>query len=83
MTSIYLAGKIGPDDWRQDVVPGLQAAWGDHWDPRKWSVDDAEWPVIQNGALSVFDYTGPYFVETCSHTDTGCSQGEHRTWSFY
>ncbi|THC47126.1 DUF559 domain-containing protein [Streptomyces sp. A1499] len=82
MTSIYLAGKIGPDDWRQDVVPGLQAAWGDHdWGSPDWSVADVEWPVIHEGVLNTFNYTGPYFVETCSHSDTGCPQGEHRTWS--
>lgn len=81
MTSIYLAGKISPGDWRQDVVAGIREAWGDNWGGRLWSVHDATWPVLSGGVLGAFDYTGPYFVATCSHTEGGCEQDEHRAGS--
>jgi very-short-patch-repair endonuclease len=78
MTSIYLAGKIGSFDWREDLVPGIQDAWGGS---QERGADDTEWPVIPNGVIGEYDYTGPYFVGTCTHSDTGCSQGEHRAGS--
>lgn len=81
MTAIYLAGKIGPDDWREHVVPGIQDAWGTSYSERQWSQDDADWPVLPKGAAGQFDYTGPYFVDTCSHSDTGCGQDDHRAGS--
>ncbi|UPZ27689.1 DUF559 domain-containing protein [Streptomyces sp. LRE541] len=80
MTSIYLAGKIGPNDWREDIVPGIQDAWGGHYG-HAWREDGIDWPVLPNGALSLFDYTGPYFVDTCSHSADGCGQSEHRAGS--
>jgi very-short-patch-repair endonuclease len=81
MTAIYLAGKIGPHDWREHIVPGIQDAWGDAYHSQHWSESDDEWPVLPNGAIGQFDYTGPYFVGICSHSDAGCSQGEHRAGS--
>ncbi|MFB7333593.1 DUF559 domain-containing protein [Streptomyces adustus] len=81
MTAIYLAGKIGPHDWREHIVPRIQEAWGDAYRSQDWSEDDAEWPVLSNGAIGQFDYTGPYFVDTCSHSDAGCGQSEHRAGS--
>lgn len=49
--SVYLAGKIGKNDWRNSIVPGLKEIDG-----------GASWPVIENGVGGVFDYAGPYFV---------------------
>lgn len=77
MTSIYLAGKIAPGDWRENLVSGLQDAWGHSHSAQEWSESDAEWPVLPNGVIGQYDYTGPYFTETCSHSTHGCPQGEH------
>jgi very-short-patch-repair endonuclease len=80
MTSIYLAGKIHKDDWRQDTVTGIREAWGDYdYSAPAWSANDPHWPVLRLGVLGTFDYTGPYFVETCTHG--GCEQDEHRASS--
>lgn len=82
MTSIYLAGKISRHDWREDVTPGLQDAWGGNsYGEADWSPHDAEWPVLPNGVLDTFDYTGPYFVDGCTHSGDGCTQEEHRASS--
>lgn len=79
MTSIYLAGKIGKSDWREDVVPTLTDAWGGYrWSQANWEMTDAGWPVIPTGVLGALDYTGPYFTESCTHSDAGCPQPEHR-----
>lgn len=82
MASIYLAGKISRHDWRDDVVPNLQETWGGQWNSQSWSFRDSIWPIIPRGVLGVFDYTGPYFTETCGHSDEGCSQPEHRLGSW-
>ncbi|MFF5537802.1 DUF559 domain-containing protein [Streptomyces cinerochromogenes] len=67
MPSIYLAGKIGPGDWRYDLIGyRLRGA---------WEVDDHHpsepWPVLKRGVLGFFDYVGPYFVSD----DHGCGHG--------
>ncbi len=52
--SIYLAGKISKNDWRQKLVPGLRYHL---WD---------EGPITVNS----FSYTGPFFVSCdhgCNH----------------
>ena len=59
---IYFAGKIGKDDWRHRIVPGLrEAVW-----------DDA---TLFNQSLVIdcgdWDYGGPFFV-SCDH---GCAHG--------
>ncbi|MFI9174886.1 DUF559 domain-containing protein [Streptomyces lincolnensis] len=66
MPSIYLAGKIGPSDWRHDLI-GYQLRGA-------WEVDDDNpsepWPVLKRSVLGVFDYVGPYFVSddhSCGH----------------
>ncbi len=80
---IYLAGKIAPKDWRQEVVHGLVTGgagaprgplfdvydWGDH------ASFDATipWPVLPLAIFKVHDYTGPYFMN-CTHGG-GCFQG--------
>lgn len=82
MTSIYLAGKISKDDWRHDAVHDLREAWGSNWyGATQWSVHDAEWPVIPGGVLGAFDYTGPYFIQGCDHSPTGCDREEHLSGS--
>jgi very-short-patch-repair endonuclease len=69
MPSIYLAGKIGPNDWRHDLT-GWQLR-------HAWEVDDAHpdepWPVMKRSILGVFDYVGPYFVSD----DHGCGHGSN------
>ncbi len=67
MPSIYLAGKIGPGDWRYDLIGyGLRGA---------WEVDDDHpsepWPVLKRSVFGFFDYVGPYFVSD----DHGCGHG--------
>ena len=70
MPRLYLAGKIGKDDWRHDLVPGLRNhLWGDG-------------PIL----TPIFSYVGPFFVSCdhgCSHvpnghgavSDGGCESG--------
>ena len=43
---VYFAGKIGKNDWRHDLVPGLR---GHEW---------KDGPIVTNS----FDYIGPFFV---------------------
>lgn len=69
MTSIYLAGKIGKNDWRHDIV-GLRGAWADN--NTGESPTDA-WPVLGKGVARTFDYTGPYFISD----DHGCAHGDN------
>ncbi|WP_436787931.1 DUF559 domain-containing protein [Yinghuangia sp. YIM S10712] len=66
MPSIYLAGKIGPNDWRHDLL-GSELRYA-------WEVTDENpsepWPVMKRGVLDTFDYVGPYFIgddHTCGH----------------
>lgn len=64
--SIYLAGKIGPGNWRHQVVEGLRDAYLD-----QDLGSEQPWPVLERAVLGVFDYVGPYFV-SCDH---GCAHG--------
>jgi very-short-patch-repair endonuclease len=69
MTSIYLAGKIGPTDWRHELLGWeLRGAWEYDYDAEQMT---PKWPVIKNGVLDTFDYVGPYFVSD----DHGCGHG--------
>ena len=69
MTSIYLAGKIGPNDWRHELLGwGLRGAWEYDYDAEQMT---PQWPAITNGILDTFDYAGPYFVSD----DHGCGHG--------
>lgn len=68
MTSIYLAGKIGKNDWRHDVISRFRSAWPSDCyshDPK------ASWPVLKGAVLGAFDYAGPYFIGD----DHGCGHG--------
>lgn len=60
---VYLAGKIGKNDWRTSIV-GAHAGLGDH-------DAAAEWPVRARAVLERHDYVGPYFI-ACDH---GCAHG--------
>lgn len=66
--SIYLAGKISKNDWRQGIVGDLRSAGN----LSSWSHDGPDlretWPVEEKAIFGVFDYTGPFFV-SCDH---GC-----------
>lgn len=72
---IYLAGKIGADDWRHSVVSGLKDAIYEFSD----SLHDIKdgvirlWRVLPGSILGTHDYTGPYFI-ACDH---GCGHGEN------
>lgn len=81
MASIYLAGKIAKQDWRADLVPFLHETWGGAWYASRWSFGDQQWPVLPSGVLGRLDYTGPYFTESCTHSEDGCGQPEHRMGS--
>ncbi len=61
---IYLAGKIGQSNWREEIVYGLQ----DQFTADYYSVHDMqEWPILPYGVLGTHDYTGPYFVSDSHH----------------
>ncbi len=51
---IYLAGKIGPNDWRTGIVAGLS-----EWRPEGWVPQP--WPVLTRAIFGRFDYVGPFF----------------------
>ncbi len=64
---VYLAGKIGPNDWRGSILgthrPGGLV-------PSDWV---GEWPVLEKVVLGEHDYVGPYFI-SCDH---GCAHGRN------
>lgn len=73
-TKVYLAGKIGKNDWRHDIVKGLRAAFD------CTGLDDVsgcggapstrkKWPILKAAIFGEWDYVGPYF-ESCDH---GCA----------
>lgn len=67
---VYLAGKIGKNDWRHDVVSGLRGAWGEDLVGGAALTDQEPWPVLAGAVLNGrADYVGPYFV-SCDH---GCT----------
>lgn len=49
---IYLAGKIGANDWRHDVVKDLRSV--------------EEWSILINAIFGQHHYVGPYFI-SCDH----------------
>ncbi|MEV1088015.1 DUF559 domain-containing protein [Streptomyces microflavus] len=69
MPSIYLAGKIGKDDWRHELTGwALRHAWQDDSDGETLEA----WPVLKRSILDTFDYVGPYFISD----DHGCGHGD-------
>lgn len=66
---IYLAGKIGKDDWRHEAVRGLRDAMQGSCPP---DASNKPWPVLQRAIFNRFDYVGPFFT-SCDH---GCWHGK-------
>jgi hypothetical protein len=66
---VYLAGKIGKNDWRHELVEELRSYGSNelYEDPTK------EWPILPNAIEGGFSYSGPFFI-ACDH---GCSHGEN------
>lgn len=66
---IYFAGKIGKNDWRHKIVPGLRGAW--HGACLEPADPEVIVPIRFELGGTAFDYAGPYFVG-CDH---GCFHG--------
>jgi hypothetical protein len=62
---VYLAGKIGKNDWRHDLLPGLRGALSEE-DLQLAPFPDEELMLAEHVA-----YTGPFFISD----DHGCSHG--------
>lgn len=65
---IYLAGKIGPHDWRHQIVIGLRDKGLNSVSPE---TDDEPWPVFERAILGEHSFTGPHFI-ACDHS---CGHG--------
>lgn len=65
---IYLAGKVGKNDWRHEIVPGLRAVITAQ-DAEYVVAPPDEWPALQ--FFGSHSYVGPYFIG-CDH---GCFHG--------
>lgn len=64
---IYLAGKVGQNDWRNGIVEGLRSECADLFsDPLR------PWRTLHRSVAGRHHYTGPYFI-SCDH---GCFHGE-------
>lgn len=64
---IYLAGKVGLNDWRNGIVEGLRSECADLFsDPLR------PWRTLHRSIAGRHHYTGPYFI-SCDH---GCFHGE-------
>jgi hypothetical protein len=65
--TLYLAGKIGKNDFRHRLVPGLRDS--------PWDGPVTETPILENAIAPGLHYSGPWFVG-CDH---GCfhSPGTH------
>ncbi len=67
---IYLAGKVGKNDWRHTIVAGLRNAYSLVYDYS----DHAGclcFPILDNAIFGEHHYAGPYFI-SCDH---GCLHG--------
>jgi hypothetical protein len=62
--TFYLAGKIGKNDWRHRLAPGLRDS--------PWDGPVTETPILKNVIAPGLHYSGPHFV-ACDH---GCFHGE-------
>lgn len=66
---IYLAGKIGKNDWRHAIVRDLHITCAD------FSRETFEnWPILVGAIFERHEYTGPYFI-ACNH---GCYHGDNQ-----
>jgi hypothetical protein len=69
---IYFAGKIGKNDWRHKLIPGLRGAWlGTECGEIVGDLNELE-PVTWEQDGLTLHCTGPYFVG-CDH---GCFHGD-------
>jgi hypothetical protein len=72
---IYLAGKVGYNDWRHTIVSGLRgAATGAYNCLDAPEPEFFDWPVLDSAIFSSHSYVGPYFA-TCDH---GCIHGDNK-----
>ena len=62
---IYLAGKIGKNDWRHKIVRGLREICNDQDMHNGFGL---KWPIMEKAIFQEHDYVGPYFIG-CNH---GC-----------
>lgn len=64
---LYLAGKIGADDWRHSIVLGLRTAlrgveYQDCGHGELLMALPNEWPILRGAVLGQHDYVGPFFM---------------------
>ena len=63
--TIYLAGKISKEDWREKICgPTLTVNAGD-------DLGDTSWPIMSGAILDLHHYAGPYFAEDVGHDSWG------------
>jgi very-short-patch-repair endonuclease len=70
---IYLAGKIGKNDWRHSTVDGLSDTCKKFYDN-----PEMEWPILEQSIENDHSYSGPYFIscsEACYGHGTGWAHG--------
>jgi hypothetical protein len=67
--NIYLAGKIGKNDWRHSLVRGLRVTSAMMEDNRH-----PLWPILVGAIFEAHNYTGPFFI-SCNH---GCYHGNNQ-----
>lgn len=63
----YLAGKIGPNDWRHSIVLGLRDAvkplvGGSCGHGSGYGILPDEWAILRGAVLGQHDYVGPFFM---------------------
>lgn len=64
---IYLAGKIGSNDWRHSIVLGLRnaieaSAYSPGGHGEGYGILPNEWPILKGAVLGQHDYVGPFFM---------------------
>lgn len=79
VVKVYLAGKIGADDWRHTIVDGLEhaamALWNEPFTDDMWAVRMCD--RLEGSVYGGHDYTGPFFMPNCGHTADGCANDPH------
>lgn len=67
MTTVYLAGKITKNGWREQFVKGLHNAYNDY-----QLQDEEPWPILRDALGDGLHYVGPFFTRCdhgCAHVD--------------
>jgi len=81
---LYLAGKIGPNDWRHSIVLGLRDAiqnvrYDDHGHGQVLMALPDEWPILRGALLGQHDYVGPFFMPASPGNDSVlCVHGDNQ-----